>query len=62
MTRTESPASSGNTALNPRLAALLESGELDWDNPRHREAYLRAWIKGDLKEEAAEADAALHPA
>ncbi len=32
--------------VNPGLAALVESGELDWDNPRHREAYLRAWVNG----------------
>ena len=31
--------------LNPTLLALLEGGELDWDNPAHREAYLRAWVK-----------------
>jgi ATP-dependent helicase YprA (DUF1998 family) len=35
--------------VNPRLLDLLESGKLDWDNPRHREAYLRAWVKGDVK-------------
>jgi hypothetical protein len=35
--------------LNPRLLALIDSGELDWDNPRHREAYLRAWVNGELK-------------
>ena len=34
--------------VNPRLLDLLERGELDWDNPRHREAYLRAWVNGDL--------------
>ena len=32
--------------MNPRLAALLESGELDWDNLKHREAYLRAFTAG----------------
>jgi len=35
---------------SPALLRLLERGELDWDNPRHREAYLRAWVKGDLPE------------
>jgi hypothetical protein len=30
------------------LLALLERGELDWDNEKHREAYLRAWVKGEL--------------
>ncbi len=48
MTQTTSRLSSGNTALNPRLRELLESGGLDWDNPRHREAYLRAWVNGQL--------------
>jgi hypothetical protein len=32
---------------NPALVALLESGEFDWDNDKHREAYLRAWVKGN---------------
>lgn len=32
--------------MSPKLAALLESGQLDWDNPRHREVYLRAWAQG----------------
>lgn len=32
--------------MNPRLAELLESGGLDWDDQRHREAYLRAWVAG----------------
>ncbi len=44
MTQTTSRAGSGNATLNPRLAELLESGELDWDNPRHREAYLKYWL------------------
>jgi hypothetical protein len=34
---------------NPRLLELLERDELDWDDQRHREAYLRAWVNGDLK-------------
>jgi hypothetical protein len=32
--------------VNPRLAALIESGGFDWDNEKHREAYLRAWTAG----------------
>ena len=34
--------------MHPKLAGLLESGEFDWDNPRHREAYLRAWVNDGL--------------
>ena len=52
MTETASRWKSGNTALNPKLLALLERGDLDWDNPRHREAYLRAWVKGAAPEPA----------
>jgi hypothetical protein len=40
--------------VSPRLLDLLESGELDWDNPKHREAYLRAWVNGELPEKAEE--------
>ena len=36
----------GDQAVNPRLAELLESGEIDFENPRHREAYLKAWAAG----------------
>ena len=32
--------------MNPRLAALLDSGQFDWENDKHREAYLRAWVNG----------------
>ena len=32
--------------VNPKLRELIESGQFDWDNPRHREAYLRAWVAG----------------
>ena len=47
MTQTVSQTGSGSTApVNPKLLELLEHGELDWDNPRHREAYLRAWVNG----------------
>ena len=35
--------------MNPRLRDLLERGELDWDDPRHREMYLRAWLSGSVK-------------
>lgn len=28
------------------VADLIESGEFDWDNDKHREAYLRAWVNG----------------
>lgn len=32
----------------PALLDLLRSGELDWDNERHRVAFLKAWVNGDL--------------
>jgi len=35
----------------PRLLEMVASGELDWDNPDHRAAYLRAWARGDLPRE-----------
>ena len=31
--------------MNQRLLELLERGELDWDDLRHREMYLRTWVK-----------------
>ncbi len=31
--------------VNPKLLDLLERDELDWDDERHREAYLKAWVK-----------------
>jgi hypothetical protein len=47
VTRTELLPDSANTPpVNPRLRELLEKDQLDWDDPRHREAYLRAWVKG----------------
>jgi len=49
VTQAMSRSGTGSTPLNPRLARLLRDGELDWDNPRHREAYLKAWVKGDVK-------------
>jgi hypothetical protein len=36
--------------VNPKLAELLESGEFDWDNDQHREAYLRAFTVGAFSE------------
>ena len=33
---------------SPELARLLESGEFDWDNPRHREAFLKAFARGEF--------------
>ena len=52
MTQTVSQTGSGNTApVNPRLLELLESGDLDWDNPRHREAYLKYWLSRPLPQE-----------
>ncbi len=30
--------------VHPALLGLLERGELDWDDERQREAYLRAWV------------------
>jgi hypothetical protein len=29
--------------VSEKLLKLIETGELDWDNERHREAYLKAW-------------------
>ena len=34
---------------NKRLQHLLDTGELDWDDPRHREIYLREWVNKDGK-------------
>ena len=49
MTQTGSRTDTGSTQpANRRLLELIERGELDWDNLRHREAYLRAWVKGEL--------------
>lgn len=30
--------------FNPRLQYLLDSGEFNWDDEKHREAYLKAWV------------------
>jgi len=45
-----------DVTLSPRLQELLDSGELDWDNPRHREAYLREWLKAPRKHQEADDD------
>ena len=37
--------------MNPRLQQLLEKDELDWDDPRHREAYLKYWLSQPLEQE-----------
>ena len=31
-----------------RLRELIRSGEFDWDNPGHRTAFLKAWVKGEF--------------
>ena len=48
VTRTESRTDSASTTCPPGLLELLEKDELDWDNLRHREAYLRAWLTGSV--------------
>ena len=35
--------------VSDRLRELIGSGEFDWDNPAHRVAYLKAWVKGEVK-------------
>ena len=37
--------------MNPRLRELLERDEFDWENPRHREMYLKYWINQPLAQE-----------
>lgn len=54
MTQTTSRPSSGNTRLNPKLKELLENGRFDWDEPRHREAFLKYWIHRPLKQQEEE--------
>ncbi len=51
MTQTTSRLNSGNTILHPRLQKLLDQDELDWDNPRHREMYLKYWLSQPLAQE-----------
>jgi hypothetical protein len=48
--------------VSRRLLDLLERGDFDWDNPRHREAYLRAWVNGDLKDRERALDDERRPA
>ena len=50
-TVTQTTGASTPSVVHPGLAALLESGEFDWDDPRHREAYLRAWLNAPRKQE-----------
>lgn len=37
--------------VNQRLLDLLDSADFDWDNERHREAYLKAWVQGVFRRE-----------
>ncbi len=37
--------------LNPKLQELIDKDELDWDNPRHRQAYLQEWLKAPRNQE-----------
>lgn len=45
--------------VNPKLQHLIDTDELDWDDPRHREMFLREWVNKDghafLDEDEAEA-------
>jgi len=58
VTQTVSQTSTGSTfsPVNPRLLELLQSGEFDWDNLRHREAYLRAWVNRPLAQKEEDLD------
>lgn len=38
-----------NRMTNKKLQHLLDTDELDWDDPRHREIYLREWVNKDGK-------------
>lgn len=56
MTAQGSPAPSGITVrdrmrFHPKLRKLLEEDELDWDDPRHREAFLKAWLNTPREQE-----------
>lgn len=44
---------SASITSNPRLRRLLEDDDLDWENPHHREMYLKEWVKAprDTEEE-----------
>ncbi len=54
MTQTVPRISTANIALNPRLAQLIERGELDMEDPRHREAFLKAWVNAPRRQEDAD--------
>jgi len=43
--RTETPAEPRGV-IHPVLLELLEQDRLDWDDSRHREMYLKAWVTG----------------
>ncbi len=51
MTQTTSRMNSGNTILHPKLKKLLDEDELEWDDPRQREAYLKYWLSQPLTQE-----------
>jgi hypothetical protein len=34
--------------VNSKLRELLEKDELNWDDPRHREVYLKYWVNKPL--------------
>ena len=34
--------------VSDRLRELIDSGEFDWDDPGHRTAYLKAWVRGEF--------------
>jgi hypothetical protein len=51
MTQTTSQLEPGEAVVHPKLRELLEEGKLDWTDPRQREAYLKAWIKGVFRQE-----------
>lgn len=55
MTKRENRAS-GDITSNPRLKQLLEDDDLDWDNPHHREMYLKEWVKAPRETEESPAD------
>jgi len=55
VTKRENRASEGITS-NPRLKQLLEDDDLDWDNPHHREMYLKEWVKAPRETEEKPAD------
>jgi hypothetical protein len=54
VTQRENPSDSGNITSNPRLRRLLEDDDLDWENPHHREMYLKEWVKTPRAQEEEE--------